>query len=111
MKYKYTNVPSLIQQDRSEDEAICFICKRGGVVEFHHILNGSLRKVSEEIGAWVWLCPTCHRKIHNYRHGVDNKLYDPRWLKGLCQEVYETSHTTEEWMAKVHKNYVEERLR
>lgn len=109
MKYRYTNVPSLIQEDREDGSERCFICKKYGTMEFHHILNGSLRSVSEKIGAWVWLCPECHRKIHNYRHGKDDRIYDPMWLKGLCQEVYETSHTREEWMALVHKNYVMER--
>lgn len=111
MKYRYTNVPSLIQADRDEDEAICFICKRGGVMEFHHILNGSAKAVSEKIGAWVWLCPECHKRIHNYRYGKDKQIYDPLWLKSLCQEVYELNHTREEWMELVHKNYVRDRIR
>lgn len=105
-KYRYTDVPSLIQEDRDESEAICFICKRGGVMEFHHILNGAYKGVAEKIGAWVWLCPKCHRKVHNYKRTDKRSLYDPQWLKLLCQEVYELNHTRDEWMALVHKNYL-----
>ena len=98
-RYRYTNVPSLIQGDMVEDEAICFVCKRQIPVDFHHVLNGSEKKASEQIGAWVWLCRRCHESVHK---NADKK----RWLKALCQEAYEKDHSRKEWMKLAHKNYL-----
>lgn len=105
-KYKHSDIPSLIQQDRDLWDARCFRCKRGGAMDFHHILNGSKysRQVSEEIGAWVWLCPSCHRWVHSTGDGMKYQ----RHLKALVQEVYEQDHTREEWMWLAHKNYRED---
>ena len=106
MKYRYTDVPSLIQTDREEWEAICFICKKGGAMDFHHIMNGSkyTRQMSERIGAWIWLCPIHHRWIHGTKEGT---IYQRR-LKALVQERYEEDHSRREWMEMFHKNYREE---
>ena len=106
MKYRYTDIPSLIQSDREEWEAVCYRCKRGGRMDFHHILNGSkyLRRASEEIGAWVWLCPQCHRWLHSTG---DGEKYQKQ-LKAFVQEMYELEHSRKEWMSITHKNYREE---
>ena len=101
-RYRYTDVPSLLQEDRPEDEAQCYRCKLEGQMQFHHILNGSLKRASEEIGAWVWLCPACHDWVHSTGDGV----WFQRIMKATCQERYEENHTREEWMALVHKNYL-----
>ena len=75
-------------------------------MDFHHILNGSktLRKTSEDIGAWIWLCPKCHRWVHSTGDGVKYQIL----LKGLVQERYEQEHTRREWMSMVHKNYLDD---
>ena len=106
MLYRYTNTPSLIQIDCTEDEAFCFKCRRVMPCDFHHIMNGSKysRQLSEEIGAWVWLCPVCHRWLHGTGDGV---RYNGR-LKELAQQVYEQDHSRREWMEMFHKNYLEE---
>lgn len=103
MIYRYTDVPSLIQGDLKPDEAVCYRCG-GYPVEFHHCLTGSRKKASERIGAWVWLCPKCHRWAHDSADGV-------RYLRGLkkeCQEAFERSHSRREWMLLAHHNYMEE---
>lgn len=106
MKYRHTDVPSLIQNDHDEWDAVCFRCKKGGALDFHHILNGSKvsKKLSEEIGAWVWLCPKCHRWVHSTGDGAKYQ----RFMKSLVQERYEQEHSRREWMCLVHKNYMEE---
>ena len=103
MKYRHTDTPSLLQKDRDELDAVCFRCKKHVAVDFHHILNGSkyMRQKSEEIGAWIWLCPACHRWVHGTSDGAKYQLR----LKALCQELYEQNHTRREWMAIAHKNY------
>lgn len=43
----------------------CYICKRGGQLARHHVFNNNPnRRLSEKYGAWVYLCPECHREIH-----------------------------------------------
>lgn len=105
MKYRHTDTPSLLQRDRDEIDAICYRCKKKTAVDFHHILNGSkyMRQRAEEIGAWIWLCPACHRWVHGTGEGAKYQ----RLLKGLCQSLYEQEHSRREWMAIAHKNYVD----
>lgn len=102
-KYRHSDTPSLLQKDRDELDAICYRCKRSGAMDFHHILNGSkyLRKSAEDIGAWIWLCPACHRWLHGTGDGARYQYL----LKSLCQELYEQDHTREEWMEIAHKSY------
>lgn len=46
--------------DTRKDE--CYLCGRNGHMEEHHIFEGSSnRKISEQEGLKVWLCPECHR--------------------------------------------------
>ena len=44
----------------------CFLCGRQGVTEEHHVLHGhSNRKNAEKYGLKVYLCPMCHRNLHD----------------------------------------------
>lgn len=95
--------PSLIQTNYSPDEAACYRCGKYPV-EFHHCLTGALRGNAELIGAWVWLCPSCHRWAHDTADGVAYL----KELKRRCQESYEAEHTRAEWMHMAHRNYRED---
>ena len=101
MRYRYTDVPSLLQGDMPEDEAECYRCHKYGC-EFHHIMNGtSSRKDAERTGAWVWLCPKCHHWAHDTGEGVRYL----RELKEKAQSKFLETHSLAEWMAIFHKNY------
>jgi len=106
LKYRRTDVPSLVQNDHEDGEEVCFKCKKRVHCDFHHIMNGSkhLKYISEKLGAWIWLCPECHRWLHGTGEGAQYQ----RTLKALVQERYEEDHSRKEWMAMIHKNYREE---
>lgn len=102
MIFRYTNTPSLLQGYMEPDEAVCYKCG-ATPTEFHHCLTGALKRSAEGIGAWVWLCPSCHRWAHSTKEGVTYL----RILKAECQSVYEQDHDRSEWMLLAHRNYLE----
>ena len=102
MRYRKSNVPSLIQGDVPDDEnQWCFKCHRTIKCDFHHLLNKTEKKFSETSGCWVWLCRGCHRFIHDTAEG--QRIWK-RW-KSQAQAEYEKTHSREEWMKHAHKNY------
>ena len=75
------------------------------MLQRHHIFPGvANRKISEANGFFVDLCVDCHL-------GVDGAQYNREvgdMLKRDCQMAYEETHTREEWMALIRKNYLSE---
>lgn len=94
--------PASIMQTERE----CFICKRTQPLHKHHIYGGGARLLSEQHGFWVWLCPD----HHTGDHGVHNDEYANLWLKRTCQATYEATHSHEEFMHIIGKNYMEVKL-
>lgn len=74
-------------------------------LEKHHIYAGKNRKASDVHGFWVWLSPIMHRDSNKAVHGRDGAEYD-RMLKEDCQREYEKTHTREEFMSIIGKNYL-----
>jgi hypothetical protein len=64
-KYK----PSIVQSGPPE----CFICHTKRLpLEIHHMIPGRGNKgICTELGLVCWLCPECHRKLHD--QGVNYK--------------------------------------
>ena len=83
----------------------CFLCGRKTMLEKHHVFAGvANRRISEREGFWCHLCVECHR-------GVDGAQYNSEtgdYLKAVCQQAYEETHTHEEWMQLIRKNYLKE---
>lgn len=79
----------------------CYLCGRKAT-ETHHLMNGvGLRKKSDQDGLTVRLCRECHARIH----------FDPNLQNAMKQEaqrIFEATHTHKEWMARYHKNYLDE---
>lgn len=89
-----------IIQDRKE----CIVCGSWNV-EDHHIFFGTgKRKLSEEYGLKVWLCPTHHR-LTNGVHGKNGHKLDME-LKQLGQKAFEWKHTREEFIERFGRNYL-----
>ena len=91
----------------SNDIKRCFLSKErvgrlGEPLEKHHVMNGALRDFAEEEGLWVWLTPENHRWLHDTGMGVN---VQKNLLKLIAQLKYEQTHSHEEWMKKVRKNY------
>lgn len=78
-----------------------------GPLERHHIYYGSgMRQISDKHGFWVWLKPEWHRGTHGV-HGRDGHKVDLT-LKQDCQRRFEETHTREEFMQIIGRNYLEE---
>lgn len=75
----------------------CFVCKKTDVLHRHHIYEGHNRHVSEEYGFTVWLCPQHHRECEETDLG--------RKLKSICQMVYEKTHSREDFIKVIGRNY------
>lgn len=77
-----------------------------GALEKHHIYFGSgLRQISDKHGFWVWLKPEWHRGTQGV-HGRDGHKIDLT-LKRDCQRRFEQTHSREEFMAIVGRNYLD----
>lgn len=89
----------------TDDYSQCFLCK-GPKQCIHHIYFGSGRRnISDREGFVVPLCNACHKDsmfgVHG-KYGEKNALY----LKQVCQEKYEETHTREEFMKLIGRNYL-----
>jgi len=81
----------------------CYVCGTVYGLHCHHIYGGANRKNSEANGFKVWLCG----KHHNLSNaGVHfNRQLDLQ-LKELCQRQFEETHSREEFMRIIGKNYI-----
>lgn len=81
----------------------CYFCGKTFGLEKHHVFAGTAnRRISDRLGLWVYLCHNCHT-------GTDGAQYDPgknRHLKQEAQKAFERTHTREEWMRLIRKNYL-----
>lgn len=103
-KYRYTNVPSVIQGDVPETEANSFVSGRTNSIEFHHIFGKTkyYKKLSEQYGFWVWLTLEEHDKLHHTAAGV---AYN-KTLKQQCQELFEMEHSRSMFIRLFGKSYL-----
>ena len=87
-----------------QTEKECFITGATSGLHYHHIFGGALRPISDKNGFTVWL----RGEYHNLSdHGVHfDKTLDLS-LKAACQAVYEQTHTRQEWMNLIGRNYLE----
>lgn len=65
----------------TDDFESCYMCG-GRATEMHHIMHGSDKKISEELGLMVPLCRRCHERVHHVGGEYD------RILKVNAQRVY-----------------------
>jgi hypothetical protein len=101
-RYRYTDVPSLLQGDVPDGDEVCYFMQMPMHCDFHHIMNGAYRKKSEKYGCWVWLCRSQHRWLHDTREGKQAE----RALKMECQIAFEHKYGHDLWMKEFGHNYV-----
>ena len=90
-----------ILQDRKES----YISGSTYNLEEHHIFFGTAnRKVSEKNGLKVWLTVEEHRGTYGV-HGKYGRDLDIK-LKQEAQRKYEETHTREEFIKLIGKNYL-----
>lgn len=81
----------------------CYFTGSTGPLHKHHIYGGPNRRVSEREGFWVWLCPELHNMSNEGVHF--NKEFDNQ-LKQRCQAEYEKTHSREDFMKLIGRNYL-----
>lgn len=88
-----------------QDEKKCYITGAENVpLHRHHIYPGNPgRRISEENGFWIWLVPELHNMSNMGVHF--NKELDLR-IRRDCQRKFEETHTREEFMRLIGKNYL-----
>lgn len=82
----------------------CYFTKRRGNLHKHHIFGGANRSISEREGFWVYLTPELHNMSNG---GVHFNRYLDLKLKRECQAKYEETHTREEFMQLIGRNYLD----
>lgn len=88
-----------------QSERYCYVCGAIRGLHEHHIYSGTgNRQVSEKYGFKVYLCGR-HHNLSEFSVHFDKDL-DLR-LKRKCQLLYEKTHTREEFMKLIGKNYLE----
>lgn len=86
-----------------QEEKKCFLTGYEGQLHKHHIYGGANRRISEKHGFWIWLKPELHNLSNqgvHFNHDLDLKL------KRICQRKYEETHTREEFMQLIGRNYL-----
>lgn len=76
----------------------CYLCG-ASPVDLHEIYNGGSRQTSMRNGFVVPLC----RRHHQQAHSIIEIGND---LKIICQQKFEETHTRQEFMDLIHRNYL-----
>lgn len=82
----------------TNDMEHCYICQ-SPFVEIHEIYNAGNRKISMKNGFCV---PLCHRHHEYVTLNADGSNY----LKQKCQMVFEKTHSREEFMKLIGRNFI-----
>lgn len=88
----------------------CYLCMKLGmygkypIVHKHHVFGGTAnRKISEEYGLTVYLCPGHHEFSTEAVHAnAGNMLL----IRQDAQRIFEKMHSHEEFMSLFGKNYL-----
>lgn len=89
-----------------QDEKECYITEQTYNLHKHHIYFGhGLREISEEHGFWVYLIGRLHNLSNEGVHGKNGHELD-LMLKQHAQRKYEETHSREEFMKLIGRNYL-----
>jgi len=83
----------------------CYITGATTQLHRHHCYGGGRRKISEENGFWIWLRADYHNMSN---HGVHFDHQLDLLIKQDCQRKYEETHTREDFIRLIGKNYLED---
>lgn len=89
---------SILQPERE-----CWVCHTTRNLHLHHIYHGPNRKVSDQNGFTVFLC---FRHHNGSAFGVHFDAGLDQSLKRACQRKFEESHSREEFMKLIGRNYL-----
>lgn len=89
-----------------QTEKECYITGSTQNLHKHHIFAGfGRRKICEKNGFWVYLIGALHNQSDKGVHGKDGHKLD-LILKQDCQRKFEETHSREEFIKLIGKNYL-----
>lgn len=94
---------SIMQSQRE-----CYLTGTTENLHKHHIYAGGRRKISDREGFWVYLTGYYHNQSNEGVHGKNGHALDWK-LKQECQRKYEETHSREEFIRLIGRNYLEEK--
>lgn len=84
-------------------EKKCALCETTRNLEKHHVMHGTAnRRLADQYGLWIWLCPEHHRGKMSPHH---NAAIDQAF-KMAGQKAFEEIYSHEEWMRVFVRNYL-----
>lgn len=91
-------------------DGTCYLCIKShrdfrhySIVHEHHVFGGSNRRLSEEYGLKVYLCPSCH----NFgRAAVHTNHANMLILQQDAQRAFEQEYSHEKFMELFGRNYL-----
>lgn len=93
-----------------EKDGTCYLCRKlhddyrkHAVIHEHHVFGGANRSVSEAEGFKVYLCLEHHETGEEAVHRNNEMM---RILQRDAQQEYERTHTREEFMRLIGRNYL-----
>ena len=94
-------VKSIFQKNKN-----CYICGTESNLHLHHVFFGTAnRRVSDENGFVCYLCGKHHNLSDNAVHFDINM---DMAIKRDCQREFEKTHTREEFMELIGRNYLDD---
>ena len=89
-----------------QTEKVCYITGQTNNLHKHYIFFGNpWRQISEENGFFVYLAGYLHNQSNEGVHGKNGRELD-LLLKRHCQRKYEETHSREEFLKLIGKNYL-----
>lgn len=95
-----------------EKDGTCYLCMKlkhdyriHPVIQEHHIYGGPLRNISEAEGFKAYLCLSHHV---DGPEAVHNNQENRKLLQKDCQEVYERTHSRQEFRKLTGRSYIED---
>lgn len=78
----------------------CYVCKIRKKDDIHEIYAGAKKQTSMKNGFCIPICRRCHNEIQNDEEKM--LVYKKR-----CQQEYEKTHTREEFIKLIKRNYLD----
>ena len=89
-----------------QSEKVCYVTGSTYNLHKHHIYAGGRRQISEREGFWVYLTGSLHNQSNDGVHGKNGHYLDMK-LKQVCQRKYEETHSREDFLRLIGKNYLD----
>jgi len=84
-----------------QDTRECYRCGKTEPLQLHHLWAGSYRRDAEKLGLKIYLCPECHRYVHDHEE-VMREYRKMAQMKAM--EFYDW--TVDEFIQKIGRSFI-----